>query len=67
MSELGDTLKNIGSQLGKAKDEIVKKIGDLETALNNAGALPEDAAAALSDLKVAAQALDDIVPDQPAA
>ena len=66
MSEIGDTLKGIADQLVKAKTEIVNKIADLETALNNAGALPADAQDALTALKTTAQALDDIVPDVPA-
>ena len=66
MSEIGDTLKGIADQLVKAKTEIVNKITDLETALNNAGTLPADAQDALTALKTTAQALDDIVPDVPA-
>ena len=66
MSEIGDTLKGIADQLVKAKTEIVNKIADLETALNNAGTLPADAQDALTALKTTAQALDDIVPDVPA-
>ncbi len=65
MSELGDTLSGISVQLGKAKDEIVKKITDLEDALINAGTIPADVQVTIDALKIQAQALDDIVPDVP--
>jgi hypothetical protein len=63
MSELANVLTGISAQLTKAKDEIVKKIADLETALATAGGIPEDAQVALDALKAQAQVLDDIVPD----
>lgn len=66
MSELGDALNTISTQLSKAKDEIVKRIVDLEAALANAP-IPADAQAAIDALKAQAQALDDIVPDAPIA
>lgn len=65
MSQLGDTLNSIKDQVGKATVEILGKIADLEAALANAGTIPVDAQTALDGLKVAAQALDDIVPDAP--
>ena len=55
-------IQAVGTQLTKAKDEIIKKISDLEAALSNANLSPE-AEAALADLKNQAQALDDVVPD----
>ena len=55
-------IQAIGTQLTKAKDEIVAKIAQLEAATANANLSPE-AEAALADLKNQAQALDDVVPD----
>ena len=52
----------VGTQLGKAKTEILTKITDLETQIGN-GADMDDVLAALGELKTSAQALDDIVPD----
>lgn len=46
-------------QLGRAKAEIVDRIGVLEAA----AAAGEDLSAPLADLAAAAQALDDVVPD----
>jgi hypothetical protein len=60
MTELQDTLDKITNQLGKAKDEIVNQIANLETQIA-AGETPD-----LTALTEAAQALDDVVPDQPA-
>lgn len=57
-------IQAVGTQLTKAKDEIIKKISDLEAALSNANLSPE-AEAALADLKTQAQALDDVVADVP--
>jgi hypothetical protein len=55
-------IQAIGTQLTKAKDEIIAKIATLEASLANANLSPE-AEAALADLKNQAQALDDVVPD----
>lgn len=48
--------------LGKAKDEIVGRIGALEAAAEAAG-VAEDLSGPLANLVAAAQALDDVVPD----
>ena len=56
-----DSIAGFVAQLGKAKDEIVGKIASLEAA----AAAGEDLSAQLADLAVAAQALDDVVPDAP--
>ena len=54
-------IQAVGTQLTKAKDEIVAKLAQLEAALANTN-LPPEAEAALTDLKAQAQALDDVVP-----
>lgn len=59
---LKDDLKAVSTQLGKARDEIVSKVEELERQIN-AGEVDQ---ATLDELKAAAQALDDVVPDQPA-
>jgi uncharacterized protein YoxC len=63
MSELGDALAGISTQLAKAKDEILAKIATLEGQI---GTIPADAQANLDAVKAIAQALDDVVPDVPA-
>ena len=52
-----DAVDQITVQLGKAKDEILAKVADLEAQVA-AGETPD-----LEPLKAAAQALDDVVPD----
>ena len=54
-----EAIAAVVEQLGKAKDEILGKIAELETA----AAAGEDLSAPLADLAAAAQALDDVVPD----
>lgn len=71
--ELDDDLKAVLAQVGKGTGEVLAKIADLETSVGNLQELVSENAAAkaeldaaqgtLADLKVAAQALDDIVPD----
>ena len=56
-----DTINAIVTQLGKAKDEIVAKIADVQAQLDAASVPAEQVD--LSALTAAAQALDDIVPD----
>jgi uncharacterized coiled-coil DUF342 family protein len=63
INQLAETLVAIKAQLTKAKEEIVNKITSLEEALENVTLSPE-AEAALASLNDAAQALDDIVPDE---
>lgn len=55
-------IKDTKTQLEKAKAEILKKIDDLETA---PGTLTPEQEAAITELKTAAQVLDDVVPDAP--
>lgn len=56
-----EAIAAVVAQLGKAKDEILAKIAELEVA----AAAGEDLSAPLADLAAAAQALDDVVPDSP--
>jgi hypothetical protein len=60
MSELGDALAAVRDQLAKATTEIVNKIAELQNTQNI-----EDAKAIAVELKTMAQALDDVVPDNP--
>lgn len=55
-----DDVAAIATQLSKAKDEILAKIADLETAINEGTVTAAD----LQPLRDTAQALDDVVPDQ---
>lgn len=57
-----DTINAVVAQLGKAKDEILAKIADLNVQIADAGV--EDVVDT-SELTAVAQALDDIVPDAP--
>lgn len=57
MSAAQDAVDAVSVQLGKAKDEIVSKIADLQAQVD-AGETPD-----LTALNAAAQALDDVVPD----
>lgn len=57
MTAAQDAVDQITLQLGKAKDEILAKVADLETQIAN-GETPD-----LTALRAAAQALDDVVPD----
>lgn len=63
MGAVSDALADVKDQLSKARVEILTKIGDLENRLAVAGKLDEADQAAINDLKDAAQAYDDIVPD----
>lgn len=54
-----ESIAAVVEQLGRAKAEIVDRIGVLEAA----AAAGEDLSAPLADLVSAAQALDDVVPD----
>lgn len=62
VTELATTLTTISEQLVKAKTEILDKITKLED-LINVGTVPPEVEAALDNLRVAAQTLDDVVPD----
>jgi uncharacterized protein YPO0396 len=63
MSDTQDAVNAVVAQLGKAKNEIVEKIADVQAQLD-AAQVPTEAVD-LSALTEAAQALDDIVPDAP--
>lgn len=64
-AELAQSLKDISAQLAKASAEIADKIGKLEAAIVAGGGTDAAVDAALADVKAAAQALDDVVPDAP--
>jgi hypothetical protein len=66
MGAVSDALAGVRDQLGKARVEILTRIGDLENQLAAAGKLDEADQAAINDLKDAAQAIDDVVPDRTA-
>jgi hypothetical protein len=57
MGAAQDVVDQVTAQLGKAKDEVLAKIADLEAQVA-AGETPDFTA-----LKEAAQGLDDVVPD----
>lgn len=59
LSELAGILTAVKDQAVRAKDEILKKIADLETALGDAE-IPAEATAALEALKSEVQGIDDI-------
>lgn len=58
-------LEDLKDQLTKANQEIQDKIALLQDEIDNAD-VPQGVTDALDNLKVAAQSLDDIVPDAPA-
>ncbi len=64
LSEAIALLTSVDAQMEKAKTEILQKIADLEASLADVE-LPPEAQAIVNDLRVKAQALDDIVPDAP--
>lgn len=66
-AEDAQVLRDLKTQLAKANDEIQAKIQALIDAAGNAGNVSDELQAAIDDLKPAAQALDDIVPDAPPA
>ncbi len=61
--EIADALNGVKSQLAKAAAEIVSKIADLEAAVAAGGNSTQEVDDAVAGLKVAAQGLDDVVPD----
>lgn len=62
--EFVQALQEVGAKLNKAAGEIVSKITALELALNNqVHGISKEAELELNALKLAAQRLDDIVPD----
>lgn len=62
-TELAAELVAVKEQVVKASAEIVAKITALEEALANAGNTTAEVDAALADLKVVVQVLDDLNPD----
>ena len=61
--EDAQVLRDIKTQLLKAKDEITAKIQALVDAAENAAAVDPELQSAIDDLKGVGQQLDDIVPD----
>ena len=61
IGELVTAVNEVGTQLTKAKGEILAKITELEAALADVD-VPQAAQEALDALKVQAQELDDVVP-----
>lgn len=57
-----DDVAAVTAQLTKAKGEILAKLDELQTAIDNGTVTSAD----LDPLRQAAQALDDVVVDQPA-
>lgn len=64
-AELAQALTALGTQLDKAKAEIVQKVADLEAAIANAGSSTPEVDAALAALKGKVQELDDLNADAP--
>lgn len=64
-AELAAELTALKDQVVKSRAEVLKKIGDLEAALANAGSTTPEVDAALAALKQEVQTTDDIVPDAP--
>ena len=58
-----ESIDAVVAQLGKAKDEVVAKIADVQAQLDAANVPAE--VVNLDALNAAAQALDDVVPDAP--
>lgn len=63
LSEGVAAIKAAKDQLIKAREEITAKLTKLEDALAHIDVPPEDAMAAIEELKAVVQSLDDIVPD----
>lgn len=60
MSKITETLLGINDQLNKATKEIVEKISELETR----DYMTEEDLSILKNIRLGAQTLDDIVPDE---
>lgn len=62
-AELAQQLREITAQNEKARVEILGKISELETALENAGSTSPEVDEALDALKASVQTDDDLNPD----
>jgi seryl-tRNA synthetase len=62
-AELAQQLRDVTAQNEKARQEILKKISDLEQAIIDAGNTSPEVDEALTALKASVQTDDDIVPD----
>jgi hypothetical protein len=65
VSELAPELAQIKSLVAEGMIELTQKIADLEVALGDAGALPDEAQIELDGLKTMAQALADVIANPP--
>ncbi len=67
--DLADSLTALTTQVAKIGDEtakLIRKIADLETALNNVDNVSPEVQTAFDALKAQVQVVDDAVPDAPA-
>lgn len=64
-AELEQQLKDLAAQSEKAKTEILKKVADLEQAIQIAGNTSIGVQDALANLKASIQGLDDLNADAP--
>jgi ABC-type transporter Mla subunit MlaD len=62
-AEIAQQLTALKDQLTKIGTEVTTKLGELETAIANAGNATQEVEDALAALKTAVQAVDDLVPD----
>lgn len=63
-SELAQQLRDVTAQNEKARLEILKRIADLEAALENGGGTTPEVDDALAALKASVQTDDDLHPDE---
>ncbi len=64
-AELAEEIRQSNTQTRKGIDEVLGKIKNLEDIIANGAEVSPELEAAVADLKVSTQALDDIVPDAP--
>lgn len=65
ITELGAAFETLAAQVGKANDEVLAKLEELEGHLESVELTPE-AQASFDKLKAAIQKVDDVIPDAPA-
>jgi hypothetical protein len=64
-TELAAQLADVKATLVKANAEVVAKIANLEEKIEQSGQVDPAVLDALAELKIAAKAVDDIIPDAP--
>ncbi len=62
-AEAAAALAALAAQVDKAKAEVLAKIAELQAAADAAGAVTPELQAAIDAVGVAAQGIDDVVPD----